>query len=199
MSLSCIDHLLQEHRLILRAVYVVKAMAEQAEQFKLPEAEDVEELLRFFHHFADEHHQTKEESILFPSLRIATEGKINAPVKQMAFEHEQDRSLIRGLQDAIRTRNHADFAYFGNRLAEVLSNHIYKEDNILFYFAQKAIALDMDRDLVQQMEAFDRTLRPGVQDEWAQTVNRLEWKYLGKSDRAEVLPVQNVKPDCLFE
>ncbi len=180
MSLGCIDHLLREHRLILRAVYVVKSMAEQAEEQKLPEPDDVEALLSFFRLFADEHHQTKEESILFPSLRTATAGKTNAPLDQMVFEHEQERSLIQGLEDALRTRKHSDFAYFGNRLADVLGNHIYKEDHILFDLVERTLSAPQDCEVVRQMEEFDRTLPPKLLQEWGQTINRLEWKYLNK-------------------
>src|SRR5262245_15781185 len=131
MSLRCTDHLIQEHRLILRCVYVLEAMAEQASTAKMPATEDVDKLLDFLKRFADDHHQGKEETVLFPCLRQASEGPISA-LQMMMFEHEQERSLVEGLEDALRTHRHEDFAYFGGRLAEILSNHIYKEDNILF-------------------------------------------------------------------
>jgi hemerythrin-like domain-containing protein len=155
-------------------------MADRAKQLQMPEQADVEALLGFFRHFADEHHQTKEETILFPSLRVAGAEKSITPMRQMVFEHEQERSLIQALEDALRTKNHADFAYFGHRMADVLSNHIYKEDNILFQLAHKAIPKDKDITLVQEMADFDKSLRPGVYDDWMRTVNRLEWKYLNK-------------------
>jgi len=172
-------------------------MADQAKDLEIPEACDVEALLAVFRHFADEHHQTKEESILFPALRTASAVPNNAPIKQMAFEHEQERSLIQALQDALRTRNQSEFAYFGNRLADVLGNHIYKEDNILFELAARTISSDLDRTLVQQMEDFDHSLSPGLQNEWAQTVNRLEWKYLNKGGQFGC--DENVKGHRTFE
>lgn len=180
MSLGCTDHLIEEHRLILRAVYVIDAMADQAKQLKMPDASDVEALLSFFHLFADEHHQTKEESILFPSLRTAASNTTSGPLDQMVFEHQQERFLIRALQDALRTQDHSAFAHFGKRFSEILGNHIYKEDNILFSLVPQKISGEIDQSLVQQMEDFDRTLPPGRYQEWTQTVNQLEWKYLNK-------------------
>jgi hemerythrin-like domain-containing protein len=180
MALRCTDHLIQEHRLILRAVYVLKAMADQAEDLKIPEAQDVE-LLHFFRRFADDHHQAKEESVLFPALRNCDLPNTSGPLGQMMFEHEQERSLIEGLEDSLRTRNHSDFAHYGHRMAEVLSNHIYKEDNILFDLVEKAIAKETDERIVEEMMRFDESLLPDKYDELAHTVNQLEWKYLGKA------------------
>src|SRR5690349_18890518 len=123
MPLTCTDHLIQEHRLILRAVYVLEAMADQAHSGNMPADDDVAKLLDFLKRFADDHHQGKEEAVLFPCLREAADGPSNA-LRLMMFEHEQERSLVRGLEDALHTHKNEDFAYYGGRLAEILSTHI---------------------------------------------------------------------------
>src|SRR5262245_59155062 len=119
MSLRCTDHLVQEHRLILRSVYVLQAMAEQAGKGLMPDHEDVDKLLQFLKRFADDHHQGKEEAVLFPCLREASEGPNNA-LRRMMCEHEQERSLVGGLEDALHTQKNEDFAYYAGRLAEIL-------------------------------------------------------------------------------
>jgi hemerythrin-like domain-containing protein len=177
MTLHCTDLLMQEHRLILRAVYVLQAMAEQSSNFKLPEPVDVERLIRFFKKFADDHHQGKEESILFPALRASDNGKTGGPLRQMIYEHDQERSLVEGLEDALRTRNHADFTYYGSRLATILANHIYKEDHIFFNMIEKTISRPVDAALVAEMEAYDNCAC-GLSEEMSRLVNDLEWKYL---------------------
>jgi hemerythrin-like domain-containing protein len=181
MALRCTDHLIQEHRLILRAVYVLQAMADQASDLRMPEAEDVENLLRFFRRFADDHHQGKEEAVLFPALRTGDPAATKGPLGQMIFEHEQERSLVEGLEDALRTRKHEDFAYYGNRMAKILSNHIYKEDNILFDLVEKTITSEVDERLAEEMVHFDQSMRPGIYAELVHTLNQLERKYLGKA------------------
>jgi len=180
MTLRCIDHLIQEHRLILRAVYVLDAMADKAKD-GMPPVEDVEMLLGFFRRFVDDHHQHKEEAFLFPVLRNTELGKSNTPLTRMAFEHEQERSIVEGLENALRTRNSSDFSYFGHRMAAVLSSHIYKEDNILFALANNAISAEDDARVLDQMTKLNETLRPEVYTELAQTVTQLEWKYLGRA------------------
>jgi hemerythrin-like domain-containing protein len=180
-ALRCTDHLIQEHRLILRAVYVLQAMADQASDMKMPEAADVEDLLQFFRRFADDHHQGKEEAVLFPALRTGNAEVTKGPLGQMLFEHEQERSLVEGLEDALRTRKHEDFAYYGNRMAKILSNHIYKEDNILFDLVERVITREVDERLLKEMTNFDLSLRPGTYTELTHKLNQLERKYLGKA------------------
>jgi hemerythrin-like domain-containing protein len=181
MALRCTDHLIQEHRLILRAVYVLKAMADQASELKMPSQQDVEKLIEFFRRFADDHHQAKEEAVLFPALRHSELSRTNGPLRHMMFEHEQERSLVGGLEDALRTRNHQDFAYYGRRMSTILSNHIFKEDHILFDLVEKAITKDADEKLIEEMVHFDEPFRLGCYDDLVRTVNELEWKYLGKA------------------
>ncbi len=178
--MRCTAHLIQEHRIILRAVFVLFAMADRAKEGAMPDANDVESLLNFFRRFGDEHHQGKEETVLFPALRNTDVGKTNGPLRQMMFEHDQERSLIEGLENALHTKHPDDFAYYSRRLADVLSNHIYKEDNILFDLVEKTITREDDGRLELDMEKVDRSMAPGLHDELVRDVTRLEWKYIGK-------------------
>ena len=177
----CTDLLTQEHRLILRAVYVLEAMAERAQHGAMPEVPDVESLLVFFRRFADDCHQAKEESVLFPALRAAENSDTDRALHRMMFEHEQERSLVVGLEDALRTHKNEDFAYYGLRLAEILSTHIYKEDNILFTLVERTISKEVDARVVREMTAYDESLPAATREEMNRVVNDLERKYLGKA------------------
>jgi len=155
-------------------------MADQASAGKMPAEEDVNKLLDFLKRFADDHHQGKEEAVLFPCLREANAGPSNA-LRMMMFEHEQERSLVLGLEDALRTRKNEDFAYYGGRLAEILSTHIYKEDNILFTLVERTISKEVDDRVLREMTAYDESLPTATREEMNRVVNDLEWKYLGKA------------------
>jgi len=181
MKFNCTNHLSQEHKRILRAIYVLEAMAERARTGRIPEAGDVEKLLNFFKGFADEHHQGKEESVLFPAFNRASDAVTAAPLRHMMFEHEQERSLVSGLEDSLRTRRNTEFAYYAGRLADQLSNHIYKEENILFDLVERTISPETDGVLTLEMIACDEALTSGKYDAFVQIVNDLEWKYLGKA------------------
>src|SRR2546422_5690958 len=66
--MKCTDLLIQEHKIILRAMDVLDHMATRVENSQPVAPEDVETLLRFLRGFADDHHQAQEESALFPEL-----------------------------------------------------------------------------------------------------------------------------------
>jgi hemerythrin-like domain-containing protein len=59
---------MNEHKHILRALYVLEQMAICADAGQSIDDQDVEQILEFLKTFADEHHQGKEEAILFPAM-----------------------------------------------------------------------------------------------------------------------------------
>src|SRR5438445_5565563 len=101
--MKCTDLLIQEHKIILRAMDVLDHMATRVENSQPVAPEDVETLLRFLRGFADDHHQAQEESALFPEL-MRTSAWHEGPLRHMVFEHDQERSLVDGIEDALRTK-----------------------------------------------------------------------------------------------
>src|SRR5262245_32239712 len=99
--MKCTDHLVKDHKVILRALNVLEAIAKRVEDNQPVASEDVETILRFLRAFADDYHQAKEESALFPEL-MRTSAANKGPLRHMIFEHDQERSLVGGLEDAMR-------------------------------------------------------------------------------------------------
>jgi hemerythrin-like domain-containing protein len=180
MKLKCTNHLAREHKLILRAVYVLQAMADRAIAGALPVPADVEKLLWFFNRFGDKHHQGKEEAVLFRALKRLN-GPTSRPLHLMMSEHERERTLLLSLEDALRTRNCAAFADNAYSLAQLLSNHIHKEDNIFFDLVERVVSTDIDIQITLGMVECDELLTQEKYCEFTRTVNDLEWKYLGKA------------------
>jgi hemerythrin-like domain-containing protein len=144
---------------------------EKGEQ--LPE-EDVVTLLRFLRGFADEHHQAKEEFVLFPQLRRGSSEQ-ERPLRQMLFEHDQERSLVEGLEDSLYTKKGIEFVHFANRLTALIRNHIYKEDNILFDIVDRSLSAEQDEDVVAEFSKFH------IDPSFLADLRCLEWKYLRKA------------------
>src|SRR5207247_5328626 len=140
---KCTDLLIQDHKIIWRSLDVLEHMACCIDKEEYVDPEDVETLLRFLRTFADDHHQTKEESALFPEL-MRTSAAQEGPLRQMLFEHDQERSLVEGLEDALYTKKGAEFVYFANRLTALLRNHIRKEDDILFEIVERTLSSEQD-------------------------------------------------------
>jgi hemerythrin-like domain-containing protein len=112
-------------------------------------------MLQLLKLFADDLHQEKEEKVLFPVFTASCQPSEIASIRHMLFEHERDRSLIEGIEDAVRQSHAEDFAQHATRLADTLRNHIYKEDNILFEIIEKTLSAKEDDDVVAGFETLD--------------------------------------------
>jgi hemerythrin-like domain-containing protein len=165
---------MQDHKTILRALSVLEAMATRVEQDQPVDDEDVEAILRFLRTFADDHHQAKEESALFPELRRTCCAE-EPSVRQMLFEHDQERSLVEALEDALHTKKGPQFVQFAHRFVALIRNHIYKEDYILFAIVERNLTAEQDETVVAEFEKFD------IDERCLADLRRLEWKYLRKA------------------
>jgi hemerythrin-like domain-containing protein len=178
VTCKCIEVLTAEHNVILRIADVLESISHQAQSRSNFEKRDVEEILQILHGFGDDFHQTKEESFLFP-IFISCDASQHAAVQHMFLEHERDRSLMAGMQNAISRGNAAQIAEYSLRLANTLRNHVSKEDNILFETIAAQLNDEDDAKIVAAFEGFDREFE-GQKVELLDSLRMLEWKYLRK-------------------
>jgi len=171
--MKCTDDLMQDHKIILRSLEVLQCVAKGASA-KLFDYTDANALLRFLRIFADEHHHLKEESALFPELMRASQAQ-GGPLRHLLFEHDQERSLVEGLDEALSSKRSADFILFANRLTSRIRNHIENEDKILFPILTALISEAQDEKVSAEFEKFQ--LDPGLLAD----LDRLEAKYLGRN------------------
>lgn len=145
----------EDHQHMLRALNVLESMALLAERGQRPDERDVKTLLEFLEGFGDRIHQGREESILFPALLRDREQKNYQELSSLTFDHNRQRSLIDGLQDALLTRTNKDFVYCANRLVEILRHHIQEEEKTLFPLVDSTFSRDDDARVVEDMKAQD--------------------------------------------
>ena len=151
--------LMEEHRYILRALDVIDEIASRVREGEMPDEGDVECLLEFLHVFGDNHHQEKEESILFPALLQASHAEEHRCLCQVTFEHNQQRSLIEGIEDALRSHKGQDFAYYAKRLSEIVREHIRTEDEQIFKRADAIFSMEEDERIASELAAYDSAYR----------------------------------------
>jgi hemerythrin-like domain-containing protein len=171
--MKCTELLIREHKIILRALDVLDHMAERVDQKQPVDTQDLEAILRFLRAFADDHHQAKEESALFPELR-RTSAANEPALRQMLLEHDRERSLVEGLEDSLRTKKGSEFVQFAFRLTGLIRNHIYKEDNILFEIVDRSLSADQDDRVTTELNQFKTNI------DWLDELRALEWTYLRK-------------------
>ncbi|HIE05875.1 MAG TPA: DUF438 domain-containing protein [bacterium (Candidatus Stahlbacteria)] len=76
-----------------------------------------------------EKHYLREENVLFPYLE---RHGVSQPPKIMWMEHDQIREIEKEIFARVDERNTAGFKESALKLADMLSSHFFKENNILF-------------------------------------------------------------------
>lgn len=137
---------MKEHEIILQHLEELKSLVQKvgaAERF-----EGVSEEIRRLKHVAEhlmevEKHNVREENVLFPYLQ---KHGITEPPAIMWAEHNELKEKKKQLLELLRAHDTLAFQDFAKRLAdtgsyitEALSNHIYKENHILYPAALQTI------------------------------------------------------------
>ena len=173
--MKCTDHLMQDHKIILRALSVLQCLATIPTGEEIDQ-KDVSALLRFLRIFADEHHHGKEEDLLFPELMRSSEAQ-GGPLRHLLFEHDQERSLVAGLEEALRNNKRVEFFVLADRVTSRIRNHIEKEDSILFPILEALISKTQDDKISALFEQLQ------IDPELLADLHRLEWKYMRRTTR----------------
>ncbi|NQV91223.1 hemerythrin domain-containing protein [Candidatus Woesearchaeota archaeon] len=105
-------------------------------------------VISFIRNYSDKFHHAKEEDLLFKEL-----GKVEMhcdPTKQMLYEHDIGRNLVKQLEEALNNNNVAQIKLNSNEFIQLLREHIHKEDNILYPMADEALTLNQQEFLLSE-------------------------------------------------
>lgn len=138
--------LMEEHKMLLKFAGLLKNLAKDIKGVK--DAQDAGEHLTHLGHVVQhfkesEKHYLREENVLFPYLE---KHGITQPPAMMWAEHDKIREIKKGLYNLFDNLGKMPFQNFTRQLTEIdqslfemLQNHFYKENNILFTTALKVI------------------------------------------------------------
>ena len=167
-----INVLIDEHRVIERVLdaFQSRLAALPAEQFS---PAFFEQALDFFRDFADSCHHGKEEAQLFPLMEQRGVARDGGPIGCMIHDHEFGRSCLqsvranlpaaaRGDERAREAMRDAGLAYVG-----MLREHIFKEDNILFQMARRALTPSDVETLAASFDTDDPRTGPATRARFA--------------------------------
>jgi len=96
-----------------------------------------------------ETHLNREESLLFPAFETQT-GNTQGPTAMMRMEHEQMRSLVAEMDEAIVARDADSFLGLAETLMILTQQHNMKEEQILYPMIDQVVG-DPDK-LIEQMQ-----------------------------------------------
>jgi len=133
-----------EHRVIERVLGALDAAADRLDAGETVRPGFFSDAVRFIRDFADGYHHAKEEGLLFEALAQLGMPTSGGPVGVMLYEHTRARELTAGLgQAAASLAAGEDTAHvvvdYARAYVELLTQHIFKEDRILFPMAAQAI------------------------------------------------------------
>ena len=151
--------LMEEHKMLLQFADDLKKLAvgmKDAESFSSA-TQQMDQLEHVVKHLRDsDSHYIREENVLFPSLE---KHGIKEPPAVMWMEHDRIRDTKKSVYRIVDSCQSQDFKGFVKQLdeaalalAEILSNHFYKENNILFPAALEVIGDDEWIDIRRQFD-----------------------------------------------
>lgn len=147
-----------EHRVIEQVLDCLEKMARNCVAQRRLDKTAAEQAVDFFRNFADRCHHGKEETHLFPAMEAKGFSRQDGPTGVMFYEHEQGRTHVRGMADAIEGaadgQSEAVARFIGHAQGYVglLREHIEKEDHCLFAMANQTLTEDDQQRLLAAFE-----------------------------------------------
>ncbi|MBC7257789.1 MAG: hemerythrin domain-containing protein [Chloroflexi bacterium] len=175
----------EEHQGIKVGLRILGRIADKLQVGESVPPEHMEQMVDFIRTFADRCHHGKEEDLLFGEMEKAGVPKEGGPIAVMLAEHDQGRSYVRAMADALPAYKAGDpaaarrFAQNASNYIGLLTQHIDKEDNILYVIADMHLS---DEQQACLLEGFDRVemerIGPGKHEEYHHMLDRLSGIYL---------------------
>lgn len=180
------DELKKEHAGIELMLRILGVLKNEYGQGQAPPREDVDGVLEFLSTFVDRCHHGKEEDFLFPALETVGVEREGGPIGVMLAEHEEGRMLVARLKAAIARYDEGDktaavgIQHVIDDYVTLLTQHIVKENTVLFPMADAHLDADKDSELYEAFEKLEHErIGPGKHDEFHGLLARLENTYLG--------------------
>jgi hemerythrin-like domain-containing protein len=143
-------------------------------------------ILEFLTTFVDKCHHGKEEDLLFPALEKAGVPREGGPIGVMLREHDLGRGYISGLRQGVTDFKTGDqkavvriienIEYYN----DLLTQHIDKEDHILYPMAERAFSREQNDALLEGFAVIEeQRVGAGKHEEFHRMLQRLQEVYLG--------------------
>jgi len=145
-----------EHAHILKVANALAKECDALEDGKGLDKDFFEKAVDFIRNYADKFHHAKEEDILFIELNKDDVGMHCNPIPQMLHEHDIGRNFVKGLVEGVEKDYKAKVIENARGYAQLLQEHIYKEDNILYPMADEALNEDMQKSILERFKKAEK-------------------------------------------
>ncbi len=159
--MKAIELLVDEHRLILKALDALEAYVAHLDQQERSDPNDLSLFVEFVTKFADSCHHGKEEDILFEEMAKHGFPKEQGPLAVMLTEHTQGRKHVAELRRLTETTglwsddDRAQVFEAAMGYVQLLRNHIFKEDHILYPAAESHLSPNLMGEIEARFGEFE--------------------------------------------
>ena len=188
--MNAIELMVEEHKLIKRMLAVVRKFSIKVLNNEDVDYNDFNKIIDFVRNYADKHHHSKEELILFKRMgEILGERIANGPIMGMLTEHDLGRLFMGNLEAALKKFQAGDddsrVDIIANAIGytDLLTRHIDKEDTAIYTFAQRSLSKE-------QLDEIDRLC---YDIECEASTNNLQDKYVKILRELEVIYIDSCK------
>lgn len=110
----------------------------------------------FIKNYADKFHHAKEEDILFVELNKDSANLHCNPTEQMIYEHDLGRKYVGELEAGLNQNDLKKILAGARGYGNLLKDHIFKEDNILYPMADEALSDEVKNEMLTKFEKIGR-------------------------------------------
>ncbi len=179
------EQLKEEHEAIKLALSILNNVSKKLAGGETVDQEDIDSILDFIKTFADTCHHGKEEGLLFVAMESVGIPRDRGPIGVMLREHEMGRSYVRNMQEAVEKCKaggpsySSQFIENAEKYIELLTQHIDKEDNILYPMADMQLPEEKQPELIEDFEKLEEErIGIGRHEELHELLHHLKDKYL---------------------
>ncbi|MEW9121719.1 MAG: hemerythrin domain-containing protein [Thermotaleaceae bacterium] len=184
--MNAIALMMEEHRHIKRMLSVARSFCIQILKGAPVNYDAFYNIIDFVRNYADKHHHSKEEDILFEKMSEEL-GEVVAkgPIMGMFAEHDLGRLFISNLETALQRVQDGDedakVDIIANAIAytDLLHRHIEKEDTAIYVFGEKNLSPKAMASVEERCKAVEEAAeKNALQEKYITMIDELE-KSLG--------------------
>lgn len=152
------DQLKKEHDITLVVAEAVRDEASKIRRTGKLDRKRIGRFIDFFSNFTDKCHHAKEERYYFAAAQVYDGPQIDQQVAELMAEHVHFRGMLEQIGFLIE-RDSPDTAMIAERLdryAEILGEHVRKENRVLFAAADIVVPVEEKRAMLESFEHLEK-------------------------------------------
>ena len=150
--------LYDEHQNILKVIDALIQECNSIESGNKIDKEFLKKTIEFIKDYADNFHHSKEENILFIELSKDEVQMHCNPIPQMLHEHDLGRNFIKELENGVEENDKDKIIENARAYAQLLQEHISKEDNILYPMADELLSSNIKNNIFKKFQEVEQKL-----------------------------------------